>query len=1223
MEGRSIGFSLAGVAGVGAIIAALSANQPSRAPAVAIPQASVAAPRGEVVHLRVGTADSIRAEYHHGRSLIEDYTRRHVGCTAARLSECRRATSDQRDSLQVVIATIPDPFDSHLDWAYDAYLEALRRAFAAAGYVPDRYWLPGAADSVAVTIPPDATRRAAHDTTSDTMKVALHEYFPGVLLFRSQNPLDHRLALLYLVNELPTTGLHKEAFLAAVRERRLLLGDAASFVVASRVRDTLLIAGPIFSGAAQSLRTSITDALHFVDPDLRAVRTVTGSATNAGNRATLSGLAGTTRLSFQGTLNSDDAMREVLDSSLQTLGLNRRQVAILSESSTLYGAEASGSDLLTITFPLNIASLRNEVGDDAGVASTGVAAIPGLGPSSRTRLELRDQSRPRENPSVVSKLTVPTLELMLGEIVQTLAEHEIRAVVIQASDIRDQLLLAHEIRARNRDTQIITFQSHRLLLRPEYSAQLNGTLVLTSYPLFLEDQWWDQEQPRGLLTLSNDAAVGTYNAALTLLDRPHLRIEYESPLTRGMGPATPPVWLTAVANNRFVPISASAASPAAQAYFGDDAGVPNDTRAKLDTNPTTRDASVLSVLALGVLLLIVCRQVLVERRPIPKGRAPREPGDAVTFTRIETHSLLIHERIYATLLVVAVTDMFVPAAIILLLASSGAIIRVGVWGITTLALLLIAVGVIDVVRLVVHGMRDGVHYAFRNPEWDTNDARDIHTHSIFRAIFQTGRLAQMRWWGEIVGRAIVAIVGMAHLVLTLVYAIQLRQLALVDRPRFLLFAYRAERGWSGVSPLLPLILCGAGFALWSGWQWRVTRRLHEETTATEEVALSLARSTRGQKTDDPLHRIAHCVDATRTALFRIHPTLGGFALTTLLLVLGVLIYQRHIGSVERLVLAPIFWRWSYDLLFWIGTFSMLVTGAWAVYRIATTWGALQDALAGLSETPLFNAFARLPPHIAKLTRLDVFASSHTASVRRTISDRWHELNRELDDLERALRERATPDTFTVSDIEAGGIVLGVLRADPPVGEFSQLDKEVRMRCIRRTAVALRDVWRVMDTTPNLKGDMPLEHRPPAKAVRDAIRSAEEFMAVECVRYIESVLHDLRRLASYLLVSLLLSVALLSSFPFQPQDIVKLAFIALLLCTVVVLFLVMTQMSRDDVLSQITRSEIGKVSWDTTLVLNMVLFGAIPLLALLSSEFPDVRTFLFSWAEPMVRSIVKF
>ncbi len=1222
MEGRSIGFSLAGVAGVGAIIAALTANQTTRMPVTAATQAGIAAPKGELVHLRVGTTDSVRAEYHRGRSLIEDYTRRHVGCSAARRAECRRDTSAGRDSLQVMIATIPDPFDSHLDWAYDAYLEALRRSFAAAGYVPDRFWLPSAADSVTVTIPPDSIKRAARDTTSDTMKVALHEFYPGVLLFRSQNPLDHRLALLYLVNELPTTGLHKEAFLTAVRERRLLLSDTSSFAVASQVRHTLLIAGPIFSGAAQSLRTSIDDALRSVDTDLQAVRTVTGSATNAGNVLALSGMTGTARLSFQGTLNSDDAMREVLNTSLQTLGLKPKQVAILSESSTLYGAEASGTDFLTITFPLNIASLNNEVGDNTGDGGGGAASLPGLGQSSRTRLELRDQMRPRENPSVVSKLTVPTLELMLGEIVQTLAEHEIRAVVIQASDIRDQLLLAREIRVRNRDTQIITFQSHRLLLRPEYATQLNGTLVLTSYPLFLEDQWWDQEQPRGLLTLSNDAAVGTYNAVLTLLDRPRLRIEYESPLTRGTGPAIPPVWLTAVANNRFVPISASATSPATQAYFGDDARVPNNTRARLDTNPTTRDSSILSVLALGVLLLIVCRQVLVERRPIPTGRVPRDQSDALSFSRIETHSLLIHERIYATLLVVAATDMFVPAAIILLLASPGAIIRFGVWGITTLALLLIAVGIIDVIRLVARSMGDGVRYAFLNPEWDTNDARSIHTRSIFRAVFQKGRLAQMRWWGEIVGRAIVAIVGLAHLALTLVYAIQLRQLALIDRPRFLLFAYRAERGWSGVSPLLPLILCGAGFALWTGWQWRVTRRLHEETTATEEVALALARATRGQTTDEPLHRVARCVDTTRAALFRIHPTLGGFALTALLLVLGVLIYQRHVGSVERIVLAPVFWRWSYDLLFWIGTFSMLVTGAWAVYRIATTWGALQDALGGLSETPLFNAFARLPPHISKLTRLNIFASSNTASVRRTISDRWHELTRQLADLEHALRERATPDTLTVSDIEAGGIVLGVLHANAPQGEFSALAKDIRMRCIRRTACALRDVWRATDTVPRPTGDVPIAQRPPAKAVRDAIRTAEEFLAVECVRYIESVLHDLRRLASYLLVSLLLSVALLSSFPFQPQGIVKLAFIALLLSTVVVLFLVMTQMSRDDVLSQITRSEIGKVSWDTTLVLNVVLFGAIPLLALLSSEFPGVRTFLFSWAEPMVRSIVK-
>ena len=141
MESRSIGFSLAGVAGVSAIIAALSANQSARAP-VAPVLAAAASERGELVRLRVESGDSVRAAFRHGTALIEDYSRRHVGCAPPTVRRCAGPRSTTRDSLQVIVASIPDPFDSHLDWAYDAYLEAFRRSLASAGYVPDRYWLP-------------------------------------------------------------------------------------------------------------------------------------------------------------------------------------------------------------------------------------------------------------------------------------------------------------------------------------------------------------------------------------------------------------------------------------------------------------------------------------------------------------------------------------------------------------------------------------------------------------------------------------------------------------------------------------------------------------------------------------------------------------------------------------------------------------------------------------------------------------------------------------------------------------------------------------------------------------------------------------------------------------------------------------------------------------------------------------------------------------------------
>lgn len=1216
MEGRSVGVTLAGFAGVGAIVAALGVSESAR-PVAGLLQTTAAAPqKGELLHVRVGHADSARASYRRGAELIEAYTRRRVGCVPARMAACTASKPAARDSLQVVIASVPDPFDSHLDWAYDAYVEALRRAMASAGYVPDRFWLPSATDSILVAV--------ARGSTPDTSRLALKDVYPGVLLFRSANPEEHKLMLLYLVGELPTTGEHKEAFLAAVRERRLLLSDATSFSVSKGVRDTLLVAGPIFSGAAQSLRLAIDDAVRFVDPEIRGVRVVSGSATSARNQRVLTDRISRAGIAFHSTLNSDDAMRSVLLSTLVSLGLRDDQVAVLSESSTQYATRDTGSRFLTVTFPINIASLRNEVGD-ARESAGNSRSLPSLSQTARTRLELRDKSRPRENPPVISALTVPTLELMLGEIMQTLTDHEIRAVVIQATDVRDQLMLAREIRQRNRDAQVILFQGHRLLLRPEYASQLNGTLVLTSYPLFLENQWWSRTSgnasPRELLSLSSDAAIGTYNSVLTLLSLRANRIEYDSPTRRTCEPALPPVWLTAVAHGAFMPILATPATARLVAYLDTTEARKRAARATLDAAHGQHTGATLGAGVLAMLLVSACLVVLITRRGLGPLGANTVVRHAISYRRIEGYALVIHERIYATLLVIALVGVFVPLAATLLLMQPGLLARTAVWTITSLALVTIATGVADVLRLVWRTAPEGLRYARDDAEWRDGSSRETTDTRVMSELFRSGRLAQLRWIGEVTGRGLIALIGLGHLSLTLLYAVQLRDLALVDRPRFLLFAFRALKGWSGISPLPPLLLCGAGFALWSAWQWRLTHRLYAATTATEEVALRHARSRHGRTLNDSFTRTALFVDRARASLFRIHPTGGGFFLTLLLLVLATQMHAQHVGSIERLVMVDAAWQWSFDALFGLGTFAMLVTGAWALYRIMATWQALHGALGALGETPIINAFGRLPRHIAKLTRLNIFADSDKAATLNTANARWRELCRQLRELEHEFGSRPAA---AVSDTDRGAheALVSIIRRPVADCSFSTLDKRVRMRHVRRTLCALRAAWQSTNTTPAADGVVPHETRGATATISGAMRTAEEFIAIESVRCIESILHDVRLLASFLLVTLLLSVALLSSYPFQPQGLIKLAFIALLVGTVVVLFVVMTQMSRDDVLSAITRTDPGKVSWDTTLVLNIALFGAIPLLALLSSEFPAVRTLLFSWAEPMVRSLVK-
>ncbi len=91
--------------------------------------------------------------------------------------------------------------------------------------------------------------------------------------------------------------------------------------------------------------------------------------------------------------------------------------------------------------------------------------------------------------------------------------------------------------------------------------------------------------------------------------------------------------------------------------------------------------------------------------------------------------------------------------------------------------------------------------------------------------------------------------------------------------------------------------------------------------------------------------------------------------------------------------------------------------------------------------------------------------------------------------------------------------------------------------------------------------------------------------------------------------------LLASYPFQPQGTLRGIFAIVLVATVVSIVMVLLQMDRHDVLS-----EIGPrvtVSWP--LMRNIVTFAVIPVLAFLSTEIPTLQQILFVWLAPLMRA----
>lgn len=127
---------------------------------------------------------------------------------------------------QVVIATIPDPLDSSAGTDFDAALDALRMAAVSAGYQPDRFYLPWTQKPLKIKSNVKSDVVSPADVSlevSSEQFVGENGFFPGALLFRRSND---ELLLILLVGETATNGINGPAMWQALWYWEDLVGPA-------------------------------------------------------------------------------------------------------------------------------------------------------------------------------------------------------------------------------------------------------------------------------------------------------------------------------------------------------------------------------------------------------------------------------------------------------------------------------------------------------------------------------------------------------------------------------------------------------------------------------------------------------------------------------------------------------------------------------------------------------------------------------------------------------------------------------------------------------------------------------------------------------------------------------------------------------------------------------------------------------------------------------------
>jgi hypothetical protein len=462
--------------------------------------------------------------------------------------------------LRFMVALVPALPDPRMDQA----LDAIQRGFAnsknrlAGGFPPapddyllDRAWLPWASTGTGAPKPAPSA--------------------PGVLLFRGSGP--RALDVVFLVPETSKMGIQKDTF----GEALALIADLQDAALTPRVA----ILGPSFSGSVESLRQALLSWQQSRGHTLR-FQVASGSATADDLEPVFDGLndpgetakPGETReteVSFCRTALPDSVLQvKALGFLQKKMGWNLRKVGLLVEDDTRYGqsfvdprnAPAGGDELsrklVLFTFPSHLSDLRTAWEDEqkAEQAAAASAASPLPTPRRVLGLDLSGHEQEADLVPTFSSTTTSINDLLLANLLDTIAREGIRYVGIVSTDPMDKLFLAEKLRQLAPDVVLFTFDNNLLYAHPDHAVELDGMLVLGSYPLFTEgapgfpalavekatrsegDRWQFNSERR---QFGSEYQQGVFEATRYLL---------------GVSPLPPPqAWIAAVGNGSLWPLA--------------------------------------------------------------------------------------------------------------------------------------------------------------------------------------------------------------------------------------------------------------------------------------------------------------------------------------------------------------------------------------------------------------------------------------------------------------------------------------------------------------------------------------------------------------------------------------------------------------------------------------------------------------------------------------------
>ncbi len=410
--------------------------------------------------------------------------------------------------LNFLVMTVADPIDSVENYFFDHQIDALLKALAADQH--DRWlycssYLPWQVFK---------DRRSVDNKTPLLRQKHWYQDEPGVLVFRKyqeKKETPPELLMVYLVGELPTFGIQRDAMDHAIHEITTLsslgvLDDAAKTTNKSPI--DVRIIGPYFTGGAFSLRESLRHAVD-VYPVRPQIITPAASALEK-NFFDEKGehFIGATVCSWHDTFG---AINKLVDG---------HKCAWLVETGTGFSSRFHGRTVgtqLEFIFPVPAGISRVRGGFEKQISAARQQA-KGLQPfNSKSPLPFDVDEVARDFPTTQTPLmTIPSVEMVLDQILRTINEQGILFVAIMATDVRDTIFLGEILKLHCPHVQLVIAEADILLTHPEYNDSLRGAIVASSYPMFPSGMMACQADKnlKAMPIMSGQAVYGVYNAVL-------------------------------------------------------------------------------------------------------------------------------------------------------------------------------------------------------------------------------------------------------------------------------------------------------------------------------------------------------------------------------------------------------------------------------------------------------------------------------------------------------------------------------------------------------------------------------------------------------------------------------------------------------------------------------------------------------------------------------------